>query len=693
MPFYLPFAVHNHQPVGNFAKVFKKATQQCYAPFLRIVKNYPSFRFSLHISGPLWEWFEENAPDLIDIIGEMVTRGQIELMAGGFYEPLLPFIPEKDAKEQVVYMFHYLNKRFGVRPKGLWLAERVWTPDIPKLLAPLGIEYTLLDDAHFFNAGLKAQEIHGYFITEKDGYCLYVFPISQRLRYLIPFKPPGDTLAYFEEFFSHTSGHTLTYGDDGEKFGLWPDTKEWVYKKGWLVKFLEFLEENQDKIKVMPLGEYIKTFSPRQRIYLPPAAYEEMMEWTLLPEAALQYEKFVQELKQRSDWEGLRPFVRGGTWDNFLCKYEESNQMHKKMILMSKKVSRHYPQSNLQNPSLARRHLWQAQCNCGYWHGVFGGLYLGNLRSAIYQHLIAAQRCLPKALEIETTDYDCDGHPECLFHSHKLNAYFKPSYGGSLIELDWVEREINLTNVLTRRKEAYHEKIKKLVQQETKEEEEIKTIHEQFKLKEPHLDKYLIYDWHRRYSFLDHFLGEDIDLERFYRAAYYDLGNFTLEPYEVLKFVKTTAGAELVLERQGLLFEKEPFTIKKEFSLDAQNVCVYVKYTLLSSVSCTLSFGTEINLFLPDWELKLGEKSSSVRRKRAIEDINEFQLVQKHTGARIKISSSATFTLWYFPLETVNFSEAGAERNYQGTCFTLLKKIAFSSHKPIYLDWMIELIC
>jgi alpha-amylase/alpha-mannosidase (GH57 family) len=90
MPFYLPFAVHNHQPVGNFAKVFKKATQQCYAPFLRIVKNYPSFRFSLHISGPLWEWFEENAPDLIDIIGEMVTRGQIELMAGGFYEPLLP---------------------------------------------------------------------------------------------------------------------------------------------------------------------------------------------------------------------------------------------------------------------------------------------------------------------------------------------------------------------------------------------------------------------------------------------------------------------------------------------------------------------------------------------------------------------------------------------------------------------------
>ena len=40
-------------------------------------------------------------------------------------------------------------------------------------------------------------------------------------------------------------------------------------------------------------------------------------------------------------------------------------------------------------------HVWAAQCSCGYWHGVFGGVYLGHIRAANYAHLLAAE-------EIET---------------------------------------------------------------------------------------------------------------------------------------------------------------------------------------------------------------------------------------------------------------------------------------------------
>src|ERR1044072_5704898 len=85
---------------------------------------------------------------------------------------------------------------------------------------------------------------------------------------------------------------------------------------------------------------------------------------------------------------GLKRFVKGGIWRNFLMKYPESNAMYKKMLRVSSKV--HAGKKN----EAALDHLWAGQCNCAYWHGVFGGLYLPVLRQAIYRNLIEAERIL-----------------------------------------------------------------------------------------------------------------------------------------------------------------------------------------------------------------------------------------------------------------------------------------------------------
>ena len=46
--------------------------------------------------------------------------------------------------------------------------------------AEAGIEYTILDDFHFKNAGLLPNQLHGYYVTEDDGRLLAVFPGSER---------------------------------------------------------------------------------------------------------------------------------------------------------------------------------------------------------------------------------------------------------------------------------------------------------------------------------------------------------------------------------------------------------------------------------------------------------------------------------------------------------------------------------
>src|SRR5207244_4093086 len=66
--------------------------------------------------------------------------------------------------------------------------------------------------------------------------------IDERLRYLIPFRPPEETASYLRQL--RAQGHGLAIlADDGEKFGGWPGTKDWVYGSGWLDSFLRTMEK------------------------------------------------------------------------------------------------------------------------------------------------------------------------------------------------------------------------------------------------------------------------------------------------------------------------------------------------------------------------------------------------------------------------------------------------------------------
>src|SRR4030042_5599946 len=93
----LMIAFHNHQPVGNFPWVFEGAFCRSYGPFPHVLKRDPDIRIPLHNSGPLIDWMEQNRPEYLDAVGELAGRGQIEIMGGGYYEPILSIIPERDA--------------------------------------------------------------------------------------------------------------------------------------------------------------------------------------------------------------------------------------------------------------------------------------------------------------------------------------------------------------------------------------------------------------------------------------------------------------------------------------------------------------------------------------------------------------------------------------------------------------------
>ncbi|MFA4926036.1 MAG: 4-alpha-glucanotransferase, partial [Candidatus Aminicenantales bacterium] len=81
------FAVHNHQPLGNFPQVFEQAFSQAYWPFLQMASQYPGFKFALHFTGFLWEFILDKHPEGLELVRQLVKSGQVELLGGGFYEP------------------------------------------------------------------------------------------------------------------------------------------------------------------------------------------------------------------------------------------------------------------------------------------------------------------------------------------------------------------------------------------------------------------------------------------------------------------------------------------------------------------------------------------------------------------------------------------------------------------------------
>ena len=150
--------IHNHQPVGNFGHVFEQSYETCYLPQMEMLKDHPGVRIALHHSGPLLEWIEANRPKYFDLVSLLVERGQVEILSGGFYEPILSSIPVGDAVGQIEMMNQYIIKRFGYTPKGLWMTERIWDPYMPIVISATGLKYTLLDDTHFYYAGLTGKD-------------------------------------------------------------------------------------------------------------------------------------------------------------------------------------------------------------------------------------------------------------------------------------------------------------------------------------------------------------------------------------------------------------------------------------------------------------------------------------------------------------------------------------------------------
>ncbi len=645
----LLMAIHCHQPVGNFDFVFEEAYAKAYDPFLQVLERHPGVRLALHYSGCLLDWLQAHRPAFLKRIAALVTRGQIELLASGYYEPLLPLLPEADRQGQIAKMRSAL-RRLGERDAvGLWLTERVWEPELPQTLAQAGIHYTMLDTNQFhatkpwLPSALQFQDdafwdVFGSYTTDYAGASVRVFPASKRLRYWMPFQPADRTIQFLRSL-KQDRPLAMTFADDGEKFGLWPNTFHWVYEEGWLDQLFSALEREQGWLTTSTFREYAQRTAPDGRVALPSGSYEEMLEWS------------------------------GGHFRNFLTKYSEAHDMERYMLRISRQLQEVERNSQLstRNSRLvnrAREELYAGQCNCAYWHGVFGGLYLSHLRRAVYRHLITAEQLLRQAggtsSGMEGIDVDGDGQEETILSTPAMSITVDPDEGGAITQWNLYGARVNLLDTLSRRHEPYHEKLRspQTVAAEVGGRAPA-SIHDILGVKEENLASYLVYDDHRRSAFLDYAFRSQPTLQEIVHSTAPERrvwvgGPCRQHTRRTTPSPKRTLSVECIRQLPG-------GTIKKRVLLHTNRPVLECHYTIEGLDVPVI--GLEFNIGVRD--------ERYLREPGELRHVSAFDLAEPSAGILLRVICDPPATVFHVPVETVSESEEGLERTYQGLCVVL----------------------
>ncbi len=662
---------HCHQPEGNFDSVFKGVHEKSYSPLIRTLSKF-NIKFCFHASGILLEWWEKNDPELLGIIAKGVESNQIELLGGGYYEPVLAMIPQKDRIVQLKMLSESLRRLFGKYPKGAWITERIWQPDIIRDLKEAGLHYAFLDDFQFFQAGISNDDIDNIFRTEYDGVYLDIFPIHERLRYKLPFANPDESLNEVLYLNGRTSNLSVMF-DDGEKMGAWPDTYEWVYGKdnsgGWLENFIKLTNTDSNYSPVrfeLPLNILNRSLK-RIPVYLPISSYREMGEWTLPVEKRHDYEIIKSENPSAPLGQGI--------WHSFLTRYPEANLLHKRMLNLSYKIS-HAIKAYHKNLKKALNELLKSQANDAYWHGVFGGIYLPHLRRAVHKALIISYLLykdeLKESVEVEKEDFDMDGEKEIQLSNNYWLIIYKPS-AGSFLALDYLEK--GLTHSLG----------------------DVFCLHNEYdilKLKENSFKKNGI-------NINNDKEGYENPPQTIHRDAKYpsDLSekDLTVYPYLLPAFEITCAGRQIYFKGESvkktaksIILETSGFLNSDNYGNDCGGILVSLKIKIDKSISFFIDSKPRINGNLdiimrfalpggdgPAANIKTGEdiKGLSGYFKKELSGgvDNLAYLTDSFWGGSIILTARANgnfskkYNFFFKPITTVSLSENGFERIFQGT--------------------------
>ncbi|MDX2226810.1 MAG: alpha-amylase/4-alpha-glucanotransferase domain-containing protein [Verrucomicrobiae bacterium] len=682
-------------PVGATEARLQEAFDHVYRPFVSRLVEYPHLCWNLHFSGTVLDFFYRKHPWMLAELKRLAHRGQVELIGGGFYDPVLPVIPAADAVDQVRKLRGWIENNLSLTAGGAWLTESVWEPSCAPVLAMAGAGYTFLDESLFLPAGVAEGDLFGYYAAEDQGRRIFIFPLSNPLRGLIPGRPLDQLFSYLRRLANRNENLTVCWFGEAEEFGGSTESRRYIHAEGYLEALMMRLTEHSRWVRTRRAGEVIGSEGCRGLVAVPSGAPRAMMKWSLSHEAEGNLQAAESDLNLRHDAHRFVSYFRGGSWRGFLAKYSEANLMHKTMLRLSREL---HHSGHFVGKEAAYELLYQSQSHAPYWHGVSAGIYDPELRGAHWRRLAALDRSLAATHpqpRVEQVDFDCDGQDEILFQNGILSGVLNPGYGGSLSSCLLLTRALNLAGTLTRRKEHYQRHPGNV-----------------FHARGPDVrvsgreivtgDKVLVVDddWYSRRIFQDHFFAGDTRMGRFERCDYGEWGDFVNQPYRVLETGIADRTIRVRMEREGGLYpfhQRAAFAVQKELTLQGAGMEMAYRLENRSDRRLEFAFAVEMNLGLlcgphDDVFCQFESEYRKLMDSFEMTGQREMRLVDLDEGLQQTLGVDEPARVWSFPIITFSRGPGGVDKHIQGISLTCVWDMTLEpgQHCKRLVRWMVK---
>ncbi|MCS7063293.1 MAG: DUF1926 domain-containing protein [Methylacidiphilales bacterium] len=545
------WVIHFYQPTGNFDHVVDDYIRNICGPFVATIEGLPSLRLTLHFDGSLLERITRCFPDLAMRLRCLCEQGQVELMGGGYFEPIFGMFRDEDGVRQLEKMSSLIYEHYKQRVRGAWLAESHWEPRYPSLLRRAGIRYTVLEDSLFLKAGCRSADLYEVYRTEYLGQELVVVPYLRSWLRLDLRQSLSEAKNLLMQASHRPYPQVMAMVQRGEHYFGGGVPRSIAAGREVLEEWVSFLESEKQWVHTRTVGEYVDEPRRLWTIYLPEGCAHDVQKRTLLTESLVEYERSVAELSRRFDRDRFLNFMHVGTWNGFLRKYPEVNRMHKRLLYLSDELSK---EGHIEGRDQLTECILKAQCHTAFWHGDLDGCYANYFRNHVYEQILNVEKALWKERgevpRLDRIDLDADGIEELRFHGGDVQMIVRPAYGGSVSELSELGLAYNVTNTFRRRKEAYH-------------------------FSKGGVDVDVVEDWYERHLFQDHFVPLDTSLDDLERCRFIEYGDFIDQPFEIKEIAYGPDHCDVELVREGGIYSFgrcQKLSCQKHYRMDRSGI-------------------------------------------------------------------------------------------------------------------------
>jgi hypothetical protein len=401
---------HAHVPYGSETSEFEKVYTGLVKPFISGLYKHPRIQAALHYSGVLLHWIERSHPEMFMSIVDLVNRKQVEMLGGGFYEPMLPIIPSQDKIGQIELLTTYLRKQFGKRPQGCWIPAFAWEQGLVSPLAACGMGFTFLSERQFTldNNGQSAAGVSVPCICEDQGKVITVFPVMQSLETALAGKSVTSLLPALLENY-----HKRQPEESEIIVSIFPPQinadQDESPNHAWC-RFFEELSQCENYAETVVPGKLVKGLKNLRKRCFPDSS------------------DTADRISSR----------------RFIIVHPEAGGIYAKMVFTNVLINQ--LRGDKSRKLSAHEELWKAQDSALFCKTGGEGLHSHLLRNAAYSALLGAERVTREKTKFVPSlvpyDFNMDGAQEWLFQDVRINCYVQ-STGGGIFELDYLPKAWN----------------------------------------------------------------------------------------------------------------------------------------------------------------------------------------------------------------------------------------------------------